>query len=716
MRQAFLLWRLVTLLMVGLAPSASFAREALPRSVLIIDQSVAGRPPHMSSGFQSTLHAPPSVPVSVYVETLDFFRFRGPNYESILQAYLQEKYRDKSIGLVVAIGLLGLEYVLRWREELWPGTPVLFAGADEANVNRLNLPHDVTGSTMRMSPRNAVTAARALVPRLKRVALVGDPFERQMAYRHFKDELSEVAAELEIIDLTGQSMSEVRRRVASLPDDAAIIYTLFVNDGATSYAPGHALALVAEVANRPIVVDFEQFLVRGVAGGFLIDTALIGRDAARLALRILDGENVSEMPITAGDFARPVFDWRELRRWNVSEDRLPPGSEVRFRQPGLWEQYKGYVLAAVALCVIQAAFIVALLVNRRRLHASEQRMSLAADAADLRFWVWEIPSDQVWATRTGRKTLDWPPSRPLTFEQLMERVHADDRESVRRAVQWSLEGRGDFEADYRLVVPGLHERWIAARGRCEFDRDGKPLRMRGVSLDITERRQAEETARELSGRLINVQEEERSRLARELHDDVTQRLALLAIDAGRGEHILPSAAGGKAMGAMREGLIRLSEDVHALSYRLHPTILEDLGLIEALKTECERFGRVASIPVDVKAQEIPEPLPHAVALCLYRITQEALRNVGRHAGASAVQVSLRPLDGGVQLAVRDNGAGFDPAQQRDRPSLGHASMRQRIYQLDGELDVESAPGHGTTVVAWVPLKEEQREPSARAAG
>jgi signal transduction histidine kinase len=222
-------------------------------------------------------------------------------------------------------------------------------------------------------------------------------------------------------------------------------------------------------------------------------------------------------------------------------------------------------------------------------------------------------------------------------------------------VQRSLEGRGDFEADYRLVAPGVDTRWLAARGRCEFDRDGKPLRLHGVTIDITKRRQAEEAARELSGRLINAQEEERSRLARELHDDVTQRLALLAIDAGRGEQILSSAAGGKAMRAMREGLIRLSEDVHALAYRLHPSILEDLGLIEALKTECERFGRVASIPVDLKAQEVPDPLPHAVALCLYRIAQEALRNVGRHARASAVQVSLRCLDGGAACRPRQRG-------------------------------------------------------------
>jgi hypothetical protein len=133
-------WRLVALLMLGLAPSASFAGEPLPRSVLIIDQSAAARPPHISSGFLSTLHAPPSVPVTAYVETLDFFRFRGPAYESILQPYLQEKYRDKSIGLVFAVGPLALEYVLRWRAELWPGRPVLFTGVDETSANRLNLP------------------------------------------------------------------------------------------------------------------------------------------------------------------------------------------------------------------------------------------------------------------------------------------------------------------------------------------------------------------------------------------------------------------------------------------------------------------------------------------------------------------------------------------------------------------------------------------------
>ena len=292
-----------------------------------------------------------------------------------------------------------------------------------------------------------------------------------------------------------------------------------------------------------------------------------------------------------------------MRRWGISEAKLPPGSIVEFREPTVWEQYKGHIIAAATLCAVEAILIVALLVNRRRLNRAN-----------------------------------------------------------------------------------------------------------------AERRQAEEAAHKLSGRLINAQEQERSRLARELHDDVTQRLALLAINAGREERVLPSNTGGKAMRTMREDLVRLSEDVHALSYRLHPSILEDLGLVEALKCECNGFSKLSPIQVAMNAPEIPVVIPSDTALCLFRVTQEALRNIARHAEASAVHVSLRRLDGGLQLVVQDNGIGFDPAQCRSRPSLGLASMQQRISLLDGNFDIESAPGHGTTVLAWIPLREKHVDSSACAAG
>jgi signal transduction histidine kinase len=216
------------------------------------------------------------------------------------------------------------------------------------------------------------------------------------------------------------------------------------------------------------------------------------------------------------------------------------------------------------------------------------------------------------------------------------------------------------------------------------------------------RQHLEAEGRKLSGRLIHAHEEERARLARELHDDVTQRLAALAIDAGRGERY--SGPAGGAMRSMREGLVRLSEDVHALSYRLHPSILADLGLIEALKAECERFSQ-CPVRLEANTRDIPEALPQDVGLCLFRIAQEALRNVARHAGARQTEVCLRRLDGGLELTVKDDGAGFDPRQRRAEMSLGHAGMRQRVALLGGNIDIESSPGQGTTILAWVPLTE-----------
>jgi PAS domain S-box-containing protein len=226
-----------------------------------------------------------------------------------------------------------------------------------------------------------------------------------------------------------------------------------------------------------------------------------------------------------------------------------------------------------------------------------------------------------------------------------------------------------------------------------------------LTRDITETRRVEAALRNLSGRLINAHEEERARLARELHDDVTQRLARLAIDAGRVERGANGVSPAETMRSVRDGLVRLSEDIHALSYRLHPAVLVDLGLAEAMKAECERFSRQESIVADVDLQELPPVVPLETALCLFRVTQEALRNVARHARARTVKVSLRALDGGLQLAVRDDGAGFAPALQRERPSLGLASMGERVRLLEGELDIESAPGQGTTILVWVPLKK-----------
>ena len=214
------------------------------------------------------------------------------------------------------------------------------------------------------------------------------------------------------------------------------------------------------------------------------------------------------------------------------------------------------------------------------------------------------------------------------------------------------------------------------------------------------RHSAEQETLGLSGRLLTAHEDERRRLARELHDDLTQRLARLAIDAGTLEQ-----EGGKAAGSaagMRKELVRLSEDVHALSYRLHPSMLDDLGLVEALRAECDRVASHGALRVDVDATNVPDGLPAETSLCLFRVAQEALNNASRHGRASAVTVRLSPSDRGLRLTVSDNGAGFNSQGTRTRASLGLASMRERVRLQRGHIDIESTPGRGTTVVAWVP--------------
>lgn len=218
------------------------------------------------------------------------------------------------------------------------------------------------------------------------------------------------------------------------------------------------------------------------------------------------------------------------------------------------------------------------------------------------------------------------------------------------------------------------------------------------------RRLAQGEVRALSRRLLTAFEDERRWLARELHDDLAQRLARLAIDAARLERDGSGKIREVDLGAMRGEIVSMSSDVHALSRRLHPSLLDHLGLAEALRAEVERFSEAESIAVDLQLEELADkPSPDA-ALCLYRVAQESLRNVARHAHAKKAEISLRTRDSGIELEISDDGVGFDPDARRGAHSLGHASMRERTHLVRGRLAIRSAPGRGTVVVAWVPVE------------
>jgi signal transduction histidine kinase len=218
-----------------------------------------------------------------------------------------------------------------------------------------------------------------------------------------------------------------------------------------------------------------------------------------------------------------------------------------------------------------------------------------------------------------------------------------------------------------------------------------------------------EEARQLAGRLLTAQEDERRRLAREMHDDVTQRLAATAIAAGKFEDQFPAGdPSRKAMSSLKDQLIALSDDVHRISRQLHPAILDDLGLEDTLRSECDRFAEREGVVTHFHCGDLPDRLPKDIALCLYRIAQEALRNAAKHAQTDRVELVLNADAEFLDLEVRDFGRGFFPETVRRQPGLGLASMEERTRLIGGELTISSVPSQGTSIAVRIPLPEDDR--------
>ncbi len=227
-------------------------------------------------------------------------------------------------------------------------------------------------------------------------------------------------------------------------------------------------------------------------------------------------------------------------------------------------------------------------------------------------------------------------------------------------------------------------------------------------VNRSRRLRAEREARALAGKILTAQEDERRYLAREMHDDLSQRLAASAIEAGNLEQrFQESPESHTALGSLKKNLITICDDVHRLSRQIHPAILDDFGLADALHSECDRFADRERVAVEFRAGELPANLPKEVALCLYRIAQEALWNAAKYAHSERVTVELNADPEFVHLEIRDFGRGFEPLQVAESQGLGLASMKERARLVRGTIDIDSAPDKGTKITVQVPVPEHQ---------
>jgi PAS domain S-box-containing protein len=346
----------------------------------------------------------------------------------------------------------------------------------------------------------------------------------------------------------------------------------------------------------------------------------------------------------------------------------------------------------------------AVLASQAVLRESEERFRLVANTAPVLIWMSGTDKlctffNQGWLTFTGRSM------QQELGEGWVIGIHPEDVQRCIKTYSASFDARAPFEMEYRLRRFDGEFRWIVDYGTPRFEIDGTFCGYIGSAVDITERKSSEESLHSLSGRLIHAQEQERARIARELHDDFSQRLALLGISLGQLWKDLPESQVGQRTGVLEilKGTKEVSSDLHSLSHQLHSSKLELVGLVSALSGLCKEMGEKYKIDIHfTKSGALPK-IAKDVELCLFRVTQEALGNVVKHSQSKGAQVELGANSMGVSLRVTDAGKGFEPDLSNPAAGIGLVGMRERLRLVGGRLSVKSELLHGTEIIAEVPL-------------
>jgi PAS domain S-box-containing protein len=285
----------------------------------------------------------------------------------------------------------------------------------------------------------------------------------------------------------------------------------------------------------------------------------------------------------------------------------------------------------------------------------------------------------------------------------MNGVHADDRRQVQDACERASGRIGDFSMEYRLRARDGRYPWVLDSVVPWYERGGQAAGYVASAADVSARKHMEDMLRDSSGRLIAAQEEERRRIARELHDDVSQRLALLSLELDHLGLGSPAESNAERCKALSRSAAEIATDLHRISHRLHPTRLEALGLVAAIGGFCQELWTQHHLQVRFTHEAVPRAAPGDVALCLYRIVQEALQNVIKHSGVMEAEVHLAGSANELALRVSDPGEGFTP-ERSEGVGLGLLSMRERVHSLGGEIVIQTAAGRGTRIGVRVGLQ------------
>jgi PAS domain S-box-containing protein len=677
------------------------------------------------NGLKSKLQAAIPWPIDFYIEYLEGRRLGDKEYERGEAGAFQRTYGGTKLDLVLVEDDPALDFAMAHRDALFPGVPIVFYDVDSGKVAGQKMWPGVTGVTAPVDVQGTINLVLHLHPNTSTIAILSgnSEYERYwlarvhaaLAQAQKKDR-----SRVNVVDLVALPASQLFEKIRTLPPQTVVLFQL-----APQESPQPAVGIYemgAWIGRRlPTYCIFPRdCLTEWGVGGVGYDGVGQLSLVAEEAKQIFSGVRPEDIPVREGPGHLVRVDWRALQRWHIPESALPPGALILNRQPTLWNRYRDYVVAAIVLTVAQTLLIVGLLWQRARkrrveavLRESEKRFRVLADSTPSLVWMCDLKGRITYLN--GRRIAFTGPDPKAGFgDTWISYVHPDDQVYVRDTLSQMLKNRQPFSTEYRLRRSDGAYRWMLDVASPRVNGDGSFGGFIGSAIDTTDQKLAQQALQRVSGQLIEAQEKERSRIARDLHDDICQRLALLSVELATARR-----SSNDSREAMKKSLLdiqnhcsEIAGDVQSLSHQLHSSKLEYLGISAAIRGFCAELSKQHELNIEFSEEDVPAHLPKDVSLCLFRVAQEALHNAVKYSGVREFIVDLSVIESGIRLTVSDAGAGFDVEEAKKNRGLGLVSMQERIHLVRGRLSVDSGPGAGTRIIVLVPgADKSQGEPA-----
>lgn len=682
-------------------------------------------------------------PIEYYVEYLETERFPGEQQAGLFHNYLRQKYANRMIDVVIADTDVTLNFLLKYRKEGFSGVPIVYFSLRSNEASGRPGPgreDGLTGVVASTTCSGTIDLALKAQPETKRVYVIvgGSPELAKDLESVARSELKPFENSVEIDYLTSLPTTDLMSRLKTIPEDSVILYMRQSDESrGLALRPLEMLDMIAHEASVPIYGIANAYVGRGIVGGNLINHEGVGSQVAEIALKVASGARILDIPIEEAKL-KPTFDWRQLRRWGISEDSLPPGSEVRFRELTFWERYKGRIVGVSALILSQSLLIAVLLIERskRQRAAKDRRRSeerfrrffelplvgMAITSPDRRF----LLVNQTLCDMFGRT------EEELTVMQWVALTHPDDIDENVRLLNETLAGETEgYKMEKRFFRKNGQILYASISARCVRSEDGRVDHLVLIVEDTTQRRLAEDQLESL-----NVELEQRIAMRTQELAAKSQELETFAYAVAHDLKAPLRGVDGYSRLLLRNQLDALNEDGRAILYNVRSAVQQMNQMIDDLLAYSRFEGRALNVDyVDLTALIETIVAERKNALIDGRIDlhvklgcsqvavdadglAQALRNlidnaIKFSAGVERPEVEIGTENTGdsCRIWVRDNGIGFDmqfhdrifevfqrlhAAEEYAGTGIGLALVRKAVRRMGGEVWAESKRGEGAT--------------------